>query len=90
MNRLVVFRLRELIKGYFYGVWLKLIGGQKHHKPLQSIEMVTYTEFQNPHVLVMGTVYAEIGLGVYQGDAVVIREGLSSSEWHLRWVIYKL
>jgi hypothetical protein len=90
MKRVVVIKLGELVKGYFYGVWLKLFGGQKRRKPLQSVEMVTYTEFQNPRVLVMGTVYEGIGLGVYQGEAVVIREGLCSSEWHRRWVIYKL
>jgi hypothetical protein len=90
VRTIVKLRLSDLIKGYFYGIWLRAVGFRKHHKPLRSIEMVTYIEFQNPHVLVMGTVYSEIGLGIYQGDAVIIREGLCSSEYLHRWVIYKL
>lgn len=90
MRTIVILRLSDLIKGYFYGIWLRVVGFRKHHKPLRSTEWVTYIEFQNPHVLVMGTVYSEIGLGVYQGDAVIIREGLCSSEYLRRWVIYKL
>ncbi|MFH1640246.1 MAG: hypothetical protein ABIB93_08090, partial [Chloroflexota bacterium] len=52
--------------------------------------MVSYNVFQNPHILVMDTIYPEIGLGVYQGEIVIIREGVTQSHNLRRLVVYKL
>jgi len=68
----------------------KTFGGLKHQKPSRPVGMVAYNVFHNPHIAILDSIYPEIGLGVYQGEIVIIREGVTLRGFQHRWVIHRL
>ncbi len=91
MNKnIIVFGFFQMVKGFVLGIFLTISGVLIHHKPLRKVETVSYAEFQNPHVSVLDSIYEEIGVGVYQGEIVLIREGVTSHKYLHKWVVYRL
>jgi len=78
------------VRRLLYGLWLMFFGVLRRQAHKRPVQMAAYNDLKNPNVLLMDTIYPEIGVGVYQGEAVVIREGLTYTEYPRRWVIYKL
>jgi hypothetical protein len=86
----VIVGLLRCIKGYFYGLYLRLFGVRRHQRHIRLVETFAYNEFHNRHVLVLDSIYPEIGVGVYQGEVVIMRQGVMMSLFQPRWVIYTL